>query len=178
MWQPPAEQLKTPRLTLEPLSVTHAPEMVGLLAAPDLYTFTGGTPPDLNTLKRRYAIQSRGHSADGQQAWRNWILREQGSGRAAGYVQATLYSEEAENVADIAWVVGRPFQGRGLATEAAEEMVRSLASHGVRTVRAYIHPDHTASIRVAERLGLLRTARMVGGEGLWELPLSCAQDLA
>jgi hypothetical protein len=51
---PTAEPIPTPRLLLEPLAVRHAAPMVEVLAAPELYRFTGGRPPTLPELTERH----------------------------------------------------------------------------------------------------------------------------
>lgn len=72
------------RLLLKQLRVDHAAEMVAVLAAPELYAFTGGTPPALDELRTGYAAQARG-PADGGELWRTWVLRERATlGERAG----------------------------------------------------------------------------------------------
>ena len=63
---------------------------------------------------------------------------------------------------------GVPYQRRGFAIEAAAGMVGWLGNHGVQTFTAHIHPDHTASMGVARRLGLTATDVIEGGETGWE----------
>ena len=50
-------------LGLRPLRVDDAAEMAEVLADPSLYEFTGGEPPSVADLERRYAVQTRGRSA-------------------------------------------------------------------------------------------------------------------
>jgi RimJ/RimL family protein N-acetyltransferase len=86
-------------------------------------------------------------------------------------VQATVVDDG--RTADVAWVVGAPFQGRGYAVEAAAGMVAWLRERGVAEVRAHIHPEHAASARVAERIGLLPTGdRDDDGEQIWRVVLA------
>ncbi len=94
---------------------------------------------------------------------------------ALGYVQATLTVEDTDLVADIAWVITPSAQHRGIATEAATAMIVCLQEHRVSVVRAFIHPDHHASERVAQHLGLTPTSATVDGEVLWALAESDAQ---
>jgi RimJ/RimL family protein N-acetyltransferase len=168
------DDLATDRLRLEPLRVDHADEMVAVLADPALYTFTGGEPPTLDGLRERYGLQARGQSPDGTEVWHNWIVRVAGDdgapgvepgGSAIGFVQATV--TDGGRAADVAWVVGVPWQGLGYATEAAIAMVDWLVVHGVRTVTAHVHPDHEASAGVARRLGFAPTERIEDGEVVW-----------
>jgi RimJ/RimL family protein N-acetyltransferase len=71
-------------------------------------------------------------------------------------------------VAELAWVIGTPWQGRGLASDAAAVVLEFVVASGVGRVIAHVHPDHVASQRVAARLGLASTARTVDGEVEWE----------
>lgn len=157
-------QLATERLVLEPIRPEHAAEMVEVLADPDLYGFTGGEPPTVRELRRRYEIQAVGRSPDGLQRWRNWIVRRRVEGDAIGFVQATI--DDADGSADVAWVIGVPWQGRGYAVEAARAMLSHLAGLGL-LVTAHVHPDHAASEAVARRLGLEATDAFEDGERVW-----------
>jgi RimJ/RimL family protein N-acetyltransferase len=160
--------LDSDRLVLEPLSVSAAREMVEVLAAPTLYEHTGGTPPDLQTLRKRYALQVAGWSADRSQRWFNWVVRERASGVAVGYVQASLMV--AAGVADVAWVIGADHQQRGYATEAATAMLGWLRTHEhVARITAHIAPMNHLSQAVARHLGFVATAMADGDEIVWEL---------
>ncbi len=161
--------LRTDRLDLEPLAVTHADEMVEVLADPSLYTVTGGSPPSLDELRGRYRHQIAGpvereEADEANEAWHNWVLRRRDTGAAAGYVQATVTGADAE----VAWVVGAAEQGHGFATEAAQAMVDALAAAGVQVLSAYVAPGHAPSEAVAARLGLRPTGAQRDGEVRWE----------
>ncbi|MDQ0744941.1 RimJ/RimL family protein N-acetyltransferase [Clavibacter sp. B3I6] len=165
----PATVLVTARFALEPLVVAHAGEMVGVLADPALYRFTGGEPPTLDALRARFARQAVGRSPDGSARWLVWVIRVRASGRAAGFVQATVTGDAGARVAEVAWLVGTAAQGSGAAAECAAEVLAWLREDGVGIVRANIHPDHAASQAVARRLGLAPTDVRVEGEARWEL---------
>src|SRR5215469_2012125 len=133
------DRMRSARLSLAPLAVTDADEMVGVLGAEALYGFTGGGPPTVDELRARYARQSGRRSPDGSEEWRNWILRREPGGEAIGYVQATIGDKGSR--AEIAWVIGVDWQGQGYATEAAQALVAWLDSRGVTAIQAHIHPD-------------------------------------
>ena len=158
------DQMSSARLRLVPLTVADADEMVGVLSGPALYAFTGGAPPGLDELRARYARQAAG-SPDGREEWRNWVLRLEPGGEAVGYVQATITGEGRR--AEIAWVVGLRWQGRGYATEAARALVGWLDARGVAVIQAHIHPEHAASAAVARRAGLRPSGVIEDGEQLW-----------
>ncbi|HEY2307356.1 MAG TPA: GNAT family N-acetyltransferase [Streptosporangiaceae bacterium] len=159
------DQISSARLRLVPLAVADAAEMAGVLSGDALYTYTGGAPPGLDELRARYAGQAAGRSPDGREEWRNWILRREPDGDAVGYVQATITGEGRR--AEIAWVVGLPWQGHGYATEAARALVGWLDSRGVQVIQARIHPEHAASAAVARRAGLRPSGAVEDGEQLW-----------
>jgi len=173
---PRAVALRTERLSLEPLTVEHASEMVSALAPRALYRFTGGEPPTPSELEARYRRQSRGRSDDGRAGWSNWIIRPVDGGAAVGFVQATLTVDGPDLVADLAWVVTPSEQGRGVASEAAAAVVTWLSLNGVGRLQASIHPDNTASERVARRLGLAPTSLLVDDEVVWGADVGAVAD--
>ncbi|MFD5078298.1 GNAT family N-acetyltransferase [Streptomyces sp. NPDC058371] len=161
----PVPTLRTDRLDLLPLRVEYAEEMTTVLADPALHTFTGGAPARPDALRTRYERLVTG-SPDPGAIWCNWVLRLRAQACPVGTVQATITGE----VAEIAWVVGTPWQGRGFAGEAARELVGALGGQpGIRTVLAHIHPDHHASAAVASSAGLTATEEEQDGEIRWRL---------
>jgi RimJ/RimL family protein N-acetyltransferase len=149
--------------------------MTTVLGDPGLYVFTGGEPPTTAELRERYESQVRGPSPDAGEAWRNWIVRLSETGEAIGYVQATI--TRADDRADVAWVIGQRWQGRGYATEAAIGMVAALADEGVTAITAHILAENTPSERVAKRIGLAPTERVEDGERVWHGVLERAADV-
>ncbi|MER5381673.1 GNAT family N-acetyltransferase [Streptomyces sp. NPDC002688] len=155
----------TSRLDLVPLRVEHAEEMADVLSDPALHTYIGGAPASPGALRSRYERLVAG-SPDPAVVWCNWVLRARTEGCLVGTVQATVSGE----VAEIAWVVGTPWQGRGYATEAARSLVPLVTgAFGVRTVIAHVHPAHHASAAVAAAAGLSPTGTLQDGELRWEL---------
>jgi RimJ/RimL family protein N-acetyltransferase len=154
---------------LEPITVIHADEIIGVLSDPVLYEFTGGAPLELAELRLRYESQSRGYSLDESERWWNWLVRETASGEAAGYVQATM--TVVDRVIDVAWVVGTKYQRRGYAKEASAAMVGWLRANldrgGAMTFTAHVLPDHQASNAVARSLGLRPSETIIAGEVRW-----------
>lgn len=158
---------RTERLDLEPLVEAHAAELATPLNDPALHEFIGGAPASERALRARYAELQARRSPDGFQLWGNWVLRMRDSGAAIGYVQATLPAAGPEaGPAEVAWVVARSWQGQGLAGEAAASLVAKLRRAGWRVI-AHLHPDHSASARVAARAGMTPTDRVVDGEVRW-----------
>ncbi|PKW12343.1 Protein N-acetyltransferase, RimJ/RimL family [Streptomyces sp. 1222.5] len=163
------EAVETERLSLVPLAVEHADEMAEVLSDPALHAFTGGTPYSAQALRSRYARLVAG-SPHASQTWWNWVIRLRAEKRLVGTVQATITGGEFERAAEVAWVVGTRWQGRGIATEAARALVAWLREQEVGAIRAHIHPDHHASAAVAGAAGLAPTSHRHEGEIRWELP--------
>ncbi|HUR08053.1 MAG TPA: GNAT family N-acetyltransferase [Nonomuraea sp.] len=151
--------IEGPRLVLLPLRVEHAEEMAVVLSDPALHVFIGGTPATASELRARYE-----RLVAGPPAWRNWVIRLREDDSLVGYVQATIHGRSAE----IAWVVGTPWQGRGLAGEAAKALVGWIADQEIDTIVAHIHPEHAASAAVAASVGLHPTDQWHSGEVRWE----------
>jgi RimJ/RimL family protein N-acetyltransferase len=165
-----AEPIATARLDLLPLRAEHAGEMAAVLADPALHEFTGGAPASPEALRARYERLIAG-SPDPAVSWCNWVIRLRDRGCLTGTVQATI-SADGGPVAEVAWVVGTPWQGRGIATEAARALVAWLGQHSVPTVIAHIHPGHRASAAVAAAAGLSPTGHRQDGEIRWQLTLA------
>jgi RimJ/RimL family protein N-acetyltransferase len=158
---PPTAVLHTARLTLTPLDSSDAAEMVVVLSDEALYGFTGGEPPTRAELEERYRHQTAGGPGP-EEVWLNWIVRLEGD--AIGFVQATVTGD----LADLAWVVGVPWQRHGYASEASIAMRDWLLQRDVTRFSAHIHPDHAASNGVATSLGLRASGELdADGEMIW-----------
>lgn len=161
--------ISTERLDLVPLRVEHAEEMAAVLADPALHTFIGGAPDTVRALRSRYERMTAG-SPDPAVTWLNWVIRLRDEDRLTGTVQATIESD----VAEVSWVVGTAWQGRGIATEAACALVDWLVERPVRAVIAHIHPRHRASAAVATAAGLTPTDEWQDGEIRWRLMIGAS----
>ena len=156
--------IETARLRLLPLRPHDAVEMAAVLSDAALYEFIGGAAPTAAELRELYGRWIAGPPRKGD-AWLNWAVRLVADGSLIGHVQATVIRDG--EAADIAWILGTTWQGRGYASEAAIAMVQWLEAAGVRTVTAHVHPRHDASARVAERAGLEATNEVEDGEVVW-----------
>jgi RimJ/RimL family protein N-acetyltransferase len=161
-----AQAMSTERLELLPLRVEYAEEMAVVLSDPALHTFIGGTPATESALRTRYERITAG-SPDPAVTWLNWVIRLRADDCLVGTVQATVSASGEGATAEIAWVVGTPWQGRGIATEAVRGLVDWLSRQPVEGVIAHIHPDHHASAAVATAAELTPTDEMHEGEIRW-----------
>jgi len=116
-----------------------------------------------DALEKWIVFVAPGHSPDGTETWRNWVVRVRDDGLTIGTVQATIVGDEAS----LAWTIGSAYQGHGYAKEAATAVSAWVATSGVVWLRAAIHPDHAASAAVAHSIGLAPTTEVVDGEIVW-----------
>jgi len=158
--------LETARLSLSPLVGDDAVDLFPVFDDPELGRWTGDAPPpDVATLRSRFASWESRHSPAGDELWLNWAVRRRSDELAVGQVQSTV----TDDAASVAWVIGIAFQRQGFATEAASALVAWLTEElGCRTFTASIPPGHLASEGVARRLGLRPTDRHVDGEVIWD----------
>ena len=132
----PMRSIATERLLLEPQVAAHAEEMFALLQDPAIYRYENEAPRSLELLRERFLRLESRVSADGAQTWLNWVVRLQGAG-LIGFVQATI---RPDGSADIAYVFGSAYWGRGLAYEAVHATLRALSARSGHCARQwYIH---------------------------------------
>lgn len=149
-------------MKLVPQTRVHADALFPILNDDRLYTFIGGNPlTTVDALRERYTRLESRVSPDEKSRWLNWVIEVEGA--TVGTVQATVAGDEAF----LAWVVGTAWQGRGYASEAVTMLVAELGFQNVATFKAQIHPKNIASQRIAQKLGMAKTKKLVDGEELW-----------
>lgn len=144
----------------------HANEMFGLLKDQELNKYTDDEPPvSLSWLANRYKKLESRKSPDGTQFWLNWVIEKRESKRLIGFVQATVINYTAT----VAWVIGTPFHRNGYATRSARLMLAQLSHMGIRNYLCNIKKGHTASNKVASKLGFTSSKDMNDGEVVWKM---------
>ena len=148
--------LETERLTLEPLTVDHAAAYFDIAYNPALYTFIPRDPPySLEKLTDRYKSLVDQISPDGTEIWLNWFIRLKVLPLTyIGKLEATILQD---GKAYIAYEIDPTFQSKGYATEACRALINSLfADHSVKIIQAHVDTRNERSIKLLERLGLMR----------------------
>jgi len=143
-------ELETDRLLLRQFRSGDLDAFARMSRDPDVMRFIGqGKPQSRDDVWRAIALhlghwQLRGYG--------NWAAVEKASGECVGRIG--LWNPEGWPGLEVGWLLARSHWGRGLATEggrAARDW--AFATLGIDHLISVIHPDNTASIRVAERLG-------------------------
>ena len=151
-------------VALERRKAAHAEALFAVLADPVLYAHIEEAPPvSVDALRERLMRSESGRSPDGTEHWLNWVVREGGaSGAVAGYVQSTI---RADGEAWIAYMLGRDFQGRGLASDAVTQMLAMLASeYDVKRTWLVAERANTKSVRLAQRVGFVEASAALAAE--------------
>jgi RimJ/RimL family protein N-acetyltransferase len=145
------DRIQTARLALMPVTAEETEELAPIFGDKRLYAFTGGEPGTIEELRKTFAQLAEDRAAS-VSAQLNWVVRRLVDRVAIGMLQAVF--SDGGRAAEIAWVVGVPWQGHGFASEAARAVVAWLEGQGVQQVTAWIRPGHHASEAVATRAGL------------------------
>jgi RimJ/RimL family protein N-acetyltransferase len=93
-----------------------------------------------------------------------WALEEKATGTLVG--RSGFLNPEGWPGFELGWTLGRPFWGKGFASEAARRALDyAFAELGRQRVISLIRPANTPSMRVADRLGMVRAGevQLLGG---------------
>ena len=146
------DRLQTPRLLLRPFEAEDAPAAHEVYSDPEVMRYVATGPLSDLSMTRRLLQDYTTH----QQAWGYsfWAVVERESGRLIG--DAGLYRTPVGEV-ELGYTLGRPWWGRGYATEAAGTWLETAFSRlGIREVVALAEPANAASLRVLEKVGMRR----------------------
>jgi len=169
--------LTTERLILEPLTLAHSAGMFATFACEEVIRYSGPAA-DLNGAPIRLPAETAEdsdriivfflkHAMDGRGF--RWAVRTRSDGAfvgAVGFNSLGPCPELAYHLHPGAW-------GRGLMTEAAQAALGWVRKRpDAREVAALIEPANTASVRLAERLGLEATETMSGPARRYRMTLA------
>lgn len=151
-----APALATARLRLRPVASSDAPRLAELAADRDIARMTLRMPHPY-TLADAEGFVARCAEEDPQQE-ATFLLEEAREG-AVGVLGFFMDEERAPRMGvELGYWIGRPFWGRGYASEAVDEALRwSGEEWGRRVVTAGHFADNPASGRVLEKTGFLYT---------------------
>jgi RimJ/RimL family protein N-acetyltransferase len=135
------------RLTFELLGPQHAEGLFAALDDPLVGRYIGG--PDVTTMAelRARIDRLRAGSGDKAETWLNWVVLLDGT--VIGRVEATLH----DGIAEVGYVFGPRWWGRGLGSQAVRWLLSALQERGIPEVWASVDPANEASIRLLLRLG-------------------------
>lgn len=142
--------LETPRLRLRAFSEADVAAYFELLQDPDLVRYIGDHQVPTREDVWRAVAGSLGHWA--LRGHGQWAVAERQTGTLVGRVG--IINPEGWPGPELGYLLGRPFWGRGYATEAGRAaMDWGFEHHPFEEVISLIDPANAASIAVATRLG-------------------------
>ena len=143
--------LETRRLVLAELSMSDLDFVASMGADPYVMRYYPKTYSREETAEAiRY--QLRRYASDGVGAW---LAREKASGRPIGRIGVMRRPVKGVVEHELAWMVHRPYQRCGYASEGAAACRNyALSTLGVTRVVALVRPENLPSRGVAEKLGM------------------------
>ena len=139
--------LVTDRLLIRPFVPADLDALHAVYGDPQVMRWAGGVHDRAGTERALRAHIAR-HAEDGRAFWA--VGGRDGEGRVGDCGLGLLGGE-----VEIGWTLRRDRWGRGLAAEAARAVLaEALGPLGLDRVVATIHRDNSASVRVAEELGM------------------------
>lgn len=162
--------MTTDRLTIRPVSPDDAPAFLVWRSQPEVVRFMYQPPWDTATAERKLRTWS---SAPFEDVGDVLVLAVELDGVVVG--EAMLKWATGPLQAEVGYALHPDVAGRGLATEAAGAALDlAFTGYGFHRVFARIDEENGASVRVAERLGMRREARLVESDlrdGGWSTEL-------
>lgn len=149
----PIPILETPRLILRPLEAADFADFYEYAQDPPVASF-GMWQPYASESVAREDFDRLLKAYDRGLMW--WALQHKADGKMIGRCQLGPYDDEDAR-ADISYALNRHYWGQGYITEAA----LPVADYGFETLKlnrlsAIVFTDNTASMRVLEKLGMVR----------------------
>jgi RimJ/RimL family protein N-acetyltransferase len=170
----PVPPIETARLTLRPFTPDDFDAFYAYQSRPDVTRYLQWQARNPAQARQALAEQCRETALDAEGDWLTYAVVWRETGRMVGEVGLKWLSREHRG-GETGFVFNPDYHGRGLATEAAECMLRvGFESLGWHRIIGCCDARNTASARLMERLGMrreahLRHTEMVKGEWADEL---------
>jgi len=143
--------LTTARLVLRGFTEDDVDPLYQILSDADaLRYFPDPRPPSRERVQKIISNQLQHWERHGY-GW--WALDPRSNKGLIGWSGLQFLPETGE--VEVGYLLGQPFWGQGLATEAAQACVQyGFEQLGLQTIVGIVHPENVASQRVIEKLGL------------------------
>ena len=152
------------RLRLREFRQNDLEDLAAMVADPDQMTFYDRP----RTREEASGWLARNLAFYGEKGFGFWVIELLATSEFVGYCGIRPLELDSVSEIEIGWHVKKTFWNRGVATEAATA-ARNLAfgSFGASRLVALIPPDHLASRRVAQKIGMHpERSTVVNGEDL------------
>jgi [ribosomal protein S5]-alanine N-acetyltransferase len=154
--------LETERLILEPLQVAHAEKLYAGLSYATLYKFILNDPLSLAELTEKYHRILRGPRDNNIELWRNWAVCLQDSSDYIGMIETSIFPSD---YAYLAYFMFASHYRQGYAHEACAAVLKHVRkTYNIKRVVAEMDVRNTASWRLVESLGFIRTGNKLNAD--------------
>ena len=145
--------IETERLILRRFTPDDAADNYRIYTDPENMKFMGRRPDSVEF--ERYHIRRHIANYYDRHGFGLWAAVLKEDGRLVGRCGLLYQQIEGTQEVEVTYLIDRHHWGKGLATEAAREAVRlGFEEYKFPRVVAVINPRNTASVRVAEKLGM------------------------
>lgn len=143
-------EIETARLRLRQFTHADLAELARIVADPEVMKYLGRVPGPLSAAEAGAFLDSVvAHWA--RHGFGRWAVVEKRGGRLVGCAGFRTH----DGVAELNYLLDKPFWGAGLATEIAEACLRhGFGAYGFDLIIALARPANAASRRVLEKAGL------------------------
>src|SRR5215471_17656157 len=148
---------QTSRLLLRHFTLDDLDFLVALHSDPEVARFIGGVKTPEETRKRleQWMGENERHG------FSKWAVALQSSGELVGRCGLSLEHINGTSDWELGWTFARAHWGHGYATEAASAAMEHCFRHlGLTRLISLIRPGNFASVRVAERIGMIYERRV------------------
>lgn len=161
----PDYPIRTERLLLRPIEAADAAPMLDYKADAENVRYVPYGPLTLAEIEERIATRWAGTRFEKQDDAVCLAVEERESGRLIGDV-VLFWRSENDREGEVGYILDPRFSGRGYAAEAVAALLAvGFDGLGLHRIAARIDERNAASVRVVERLGFRREARLV--ESSW-----------
>ena len=143
--------IETARLTLRPFNLDDSEPLYQILSVPDvLRYYPSSDPPDLERVQKLVQRQIQ-HWQDYGYGW--WAVEPHAEQQLIGW-SGLQYLPDTDEI-EIGYLLGKPYWGRGLATESAEAGLDfGFITLGLQEIIGIVHPENIASQGVLKKIGM------------------------
>ena len=148
-------ELGTRRLTLRGWRDDDVDPLAAIDGDPDVMRYIGDG--SVRTREQTVSVVAAMRQAWVDRGFGRFAVELRDTGEFVGWVGLAVphFLPEVLPAVEIGWRLGRPFWGRGLATEVAQEALRfGFTDVGLDRIISICHVDNHASVRVMTKLGM------------------------
>jgi RimJ/RimL family protein N-acetyltransferase len=156
----PEQPIETARLTLRSFTEDDLDDLYAYHSRPDVARYLHWEARDLAQARQALAEQCQETTLDDEDDWLTFAVVWREVGRVVGEVGLKLVSREHRQ-GETGFIFNPDYQGRGLATEAAERMLAiGFDGLGWHRITGCCDARNRASARLMERIGMRREAHL------------------